>query len=43
MYCKGSWKDPARNIKYNENILDYELQSMNGIWIQNRIQFFPQY
>lgn len=41
--CRGSWKNSARNIKYDGNILHCELRSINGNYIQNKLQFFPQY
>ena len=42
-YCKGPWVHSARNIKYNVNILECELAAINGKWIKNKLQFFPQY
>ena len=41
--CKGSWKDSARNIKYNGNIIECELCAINGEYIPNCLHFFPQY
>jgi hypothetical protein len=43
MSCKGSWKDSARNIIYNGDIVQCELRSKNGNWISNQLRFFPQY
>lgn len=43
MYCKGSWKDSARNIIYNGDIVECELRSRNGDWILNKLRFFPEY
>tara|TARA_B110000037_G_scaffold171844_1_gene195155 strand:+ start:364 stop:1230 length:867 start_codon:yes stop_codon:yes gene_type:complete len=43
MLCKGSWKETAQNIVYNENIVECELRSINGNWIYNKLKFFPEY
>jgi hypothetical protein len=40
--CNGSWKDSARNITYEGNVVECELASMNGTWIKNRLTFLPQ-
>jgi hypothetical protein len=42
-YCIGSWKNSARNIKYNGNTVECELRSPNGKWIPNQLRFFTQY
>ena len=42
MFCKGSWKETARNIVYNKNVIECELRSMNGKWIYNKLEFFPE-
>ena len=40
--CNGSWKDSARNITYEGNVVECELASMNGTWVKNRLTFLPQ-
>ena len=42
MFCKGSWKETARNIVYNKNVIECELRSMDGKWIYNKLEFFPE-
>ena len=42
MHCKGSWHESARNIVYNGDILECELNSIDGNWIYNKLKFFPQ-
>ena len=43
MSCKGSWKDSARNIIYNGDIVNCELRTKNGSWIKNSLKFLPKY
>jgi hypothetical protein len=38
--CNGSWKESARNIKYNgNNTVECELKSINDEWMQNKLKF----
>ena len=43
MACKGTWKNSARNIKYNGDKVECELKTKNGNWIKNQLKFFPNY
>jgi hypothetical protein len=43
MVCKGSWKDSARNIKYNGDTVECELKAKNGNWIKNKLKFSEHY
>jgi hypothetical protein len=42
-YCRGEWHNSAINIRYNENTLECELLSNDGIYIPNKLRFFHQY
>lgn len=43
MLCKGSFIRSAKNIRYNDNIIECDLATMNGNWIRNKLKFFPQF
>jgi hypothetical protein len=43
MACKGSWKNSARNIKYNGDTVECELKAQNGNWITNKLKFSSHY
>jgi len=43
MACKGSWKNSARNIKYNGDTVYCELKAKNGNWIKNQLKFHNNY
>jgi hypothetical protein len=43
MACKGSWKDSARNIRYNGDTVECELKAKNGNWIKNKLKFNNNY
>ena len=43
MACKGSWKDSAKNIRYNGDTVECELKAKNGNWIKNKLRFSPNY
>jgi len=39
----GSWRDSARNIVYNGNVIYCELLTINGEYKLNHFTFFPEY
>jgi hypothetical protein len=42
MHCNGSFIHSAKNITYNNNIIECDLKTINGNWIRNKLTFFPQ-
>jgi hypothetical protein len=42
MNCNGSFINSAKNITYNNNIIQCELKTINGNWTKNKLTFFPQ-
>ena len=41
--AKGSWKNSARNISYDKDIIECELRSLKGEWVKNKFNFFDNY
>ena len=42
MICNGSFIHSAKNITYNNNIIECDLKTINGNGIRNKLTFFPQ-
>jgi hypothetical protein len=43
MICNGSWKETAKDIQYNGNILECKLKRINEEYIYDRLRFLPNY